>query len=132
MLGLGLMTATWGNAASAGCSYTVTNSWGSGFTAAIRVTNDSTTTINGWQVNWAYSKNTVSSAWNARLSGNYSASNIGWNGTLRPGQFAEFGVQGGSAASHRRGLRYSCCCEFQYCFQQSGKPDQLIGRVDFK
>jgi hypothetical protein len=32
MLGLGLMTATWGNAASAGCSYTVTNSWGSGFT----------------------------------------------------------------------------------------------------
>lgn len=94
MLGLGLMTATWGNAASAGCSYTVTNSWGSGFTAAIRVTNDSTATMNGWQVNWTYSKNTVSNAWNARLSGNYSASNIGWNGTLRPGQSAEFGVQG--------------------------------------
>jgi len=98
MLGLGLMTATWGNAASAGCSYTVTNSWGSGFTAAIRVTNDSNTTINGWQVNWAYRKNTVSNAWNAQLGGagstNNSAINIGWNGTLRPGQFAEFGVQG--------------------------------------
>jgi len=98
MLGLGLMTATWGNAASAGCSYTVTNSWGSGFTAAIRVTNDSTATINGWQVNWTYNKNTVSNAWNARLTGagsaTNSATNIGWNGTLQPGQFAEFGVQG--------------------------------------
>lgn len=94
LLGLGLITATWGSAASAACSYTVTNSWGAGFTAAIRITNDTTATINGWQVNWAYSKNTVSNAWNAQLSGNYSAKNLGWNGNLRPGQIAEFGVQG--------------------------------------
>lgn len=98
MLGLGLMTATWGTVASAGCSYTVTNSWGSGFTAAIRITNDSAATINGWQVNWVYSKNAVRSAWNATLSGagsaNNSATNLGWNGTLQPGQSAEFGVQG--------------------------------------
>ncbi|WP_062064574.1 cellulose-binding domain-containing protein [Cellvibrio sp. OA-2007] len=98
MLGLGLITAIWGNVASAGCSYTVTNSWGSGFTAAIRITNDSNATINGWQVNWNYSKNTLSNSWNALLSGagsaNNSATNIAWNGTLRPGQFAEFGVQG--------------------------------------
>ncbi|MEN0036045.1 MAG: cellulose-binding domain-containing protein [Cellvibrio sp.] len=94
MLGLGLMAATWGSAASAACSYTVTNSWGAGFTAAIRVTNDTAATVNGWQVNWTYSKNTVSNAWNAQLSGNYSAKNLGWNGNLRPGQSAEFGVQG--------------------------------------
>ena len=69
IFGLGLMTATWGSAASAACTYTVTNSWGAGFTAAIRVTNDSAAPINGWQVNWTYSKNTVSNAWNAQLSG---------------------------------------------------------------
>lgn len=94
MLGLGLMTATLSTIATAGCNYTVTNSWGSGFTATIRVTNDSNATINGWQVNWAYNKNTVSNVWNAQLSGNYTATNVGWNGSLRPGQSAEFGIQG--------------------------------------
>lgn len=98
VLGLGLMTATWGTAASAGCSYTVTNAWGSGFTATIRVTNDSAAAINGWQVNWAYSNNTVTNAWNAQLSSagsrNYTATNVGWNGSLQPGQSAEFGLQG--------------------------------------
>ena len=94
MLGLGLMTATLSTIATAGCNYTVTNSWGSGFTATIRVTNDSNATINGWQVNWAYNKNTVSNVWNAQLSGNYTATNMGWNGSLRPGQSAEFGIQG--------------------------------------
>ena len=98
ILGLGLGIASLSQTAFAACNYVVTNSWGSGFTAAIRVTNDSTATINGWQVNWTYSKNTVSNAWNARLSGtgsaNNSATNIGWNGTLQPGLFTEFGVQG--------------------------------------
>jgi hypothetical protein len=98
VLGLGLMTATWGTAASAGCSYTITNAWGSGFTATIRVNNDSAAAINGWQVNWAYGNNTVTNAWNAQLSSagsrNYSATNLGWNGSLQPGQSAEFGLQG--------------------------------------
>ncbi|HSC67703.1 MAG TPA: DUF6055 domain-containing protein [Cellvibrio sp.] len=94
LIGLGLLSATLGNSASASCSYTVTNSWGSGFTAAVRVTNDTAATVNGWQVNWSYTNNKVSSAWNAVLSGTYSATNLGWNGTLQPGQSAEFGVQG--------------------------------------
>ncbi|MFC3115782.1 cellulose-binding domain-containing protein [Cellvibrio fontiphilus] len=98
VLGLGLMTATWGTAASASCSYTITNAWGSGFTATIRVTNDGAAAINGWQVNWAYGNNTVTNAWNAQLSSagsrNYSATNLGWNGSLQPGQSAEFGLQG--------------------------------------
>jgi hypothetical protein len=87
----GALTTT---AASAACVYTVSNSWGSGFTASIRVTNDTTAIVNGWQVNWSYAKNTITSAWNAQLSGTYSATNIAWNGRLNPGQSAEFGVQG--------------------------------------
>jgi len=98
LIGLGIATATLGNVANASCSYTVTNSWGSGFTAAIRVTNDTATAVNGWQVNWAYTNNRASNAWNALLSGNSTANNtatnIGWNGRLQPGQAAEFGLQG--------------------------------------
>lgn len=94
MLGLGLMTLTLGSTAFAGCQYVVTNSWGAGFNAAIRITNDGASATNGWQVNWAYTKNTVASSWNAQLSGNYTATNLDWNGTLQPGQSAEFGLQG--------------------------------------
>ena len=78
----------------AACSYQVSNNWGAGFTAAIRITNDTSSTINGWQVNWRYQTNAVTNAWNAQLSGNYSASNVGWNRSIAPGQSVEFGIQG--------------------------------------
>ncbi len=91
---LGLLAATWGVGAAAACSYTVTNHWGNGFTAAIRITNDTATSVNGWQVNWSYTKNSVTNSWNALVSGNYTATNISWNSRIQPGQSVEFGVQG--------------------------------------
>lgn len=94
VIGLGLASSLVATNASAACVYTVSNSWGSGFTASIRVTNDTAVAVNGWQVNWGYTKNTVTSAWNAQLSGSYSATNLAWNGNLNSGQSAEFGVQG--------------------------------------
>ena len=94
IISLGFAGALTTTAASAACVYTVSNSWGSGFTASIRVTNDTAATVNGWQVNWNYARNSVTSAWNVQLSGNYSATNLAWNGRLNPGQSAEFGVQG--------------------------------------
>jgi len=81
----------------ANCSYTVTNDWGSGFTAAIRIKNNGTSTINGWNVSWNYSDATrVSSSWNATLLGSnpYSATGLSWNSSIQPGQTAEFGFQG--------------------------------------
>ncbi len=94
LLGVGLLASTLGASANAACSYTVTNNWGNGFTAAIRITNDTATAVNGWQVNWSYSKNSVTNSWNALVSGNYSATNINWNGRIQPGQSVEFGLQG--------------------------------------
>ncbi len=90
---LGSIAATCSGVSNASCTYTVTNSWGSGYTAAVRVTNDTSARVNGWQVNWSYAKNTVTNAWNAQLSGNYTATNLSWNGGLNPGQSAEFGFQ---------------------------------------
>lgn len=82
---------------SGNCSYVISNNWGSGFTGAIRVTNKGTSAINGWNVNWRYTGNTrVTSTWNATVTGSnpYSATNVGWNGSIQPGQSVEFGFQG--------------------------------------
>ena len=62
IVGAGLIASALAHSASAACRYTVTNHWGSGFTAAIRITNDTSATVNGWQVNWSYNKNSVASS----------------------------------------------------------------------
>lgn len=81
--------------AQASCEYVVTNSWGSGATAAIEITNNSATAVNGWNVSWSYNNNRVTSSWNANVSGSnpYSATNLSWNGSIQPGQTVSFGMQ---------------------------------------
>lgn len=84
-------------AVNANCSYVITNDWGSGFTAAIRIKNNGTSAINGWSVSWSYSDATrITNSWNANLSGAnpYAASGLSWNAVIQPGQIAEFGFQG--------------------------------------
>lgn len=85
------------NTGSANCTYVVTNDWGSGYTAAIRIKNNGTRAINSWNVNWNYSDaSRVTNSWNATLSGNnpYSATGLSWNSNIQPGQTVEFGFQG--------------------------------------
>jgi len=84
------------NTGGLSCSYVVTNSWGSGFTGAIRVTNTGTSTRSGWTASWQYSgSNRVTSSWNTNLSGSnpYTATNVSWNGNIGAGQTVEFGFQ---------------------------------------
>ncbi len=79
------------------CTYVVSNSWGAGFTGAIRVTNNGTSTKSGWTANWSYSgSNRVTSSWNVTLSGSnpYSGTGVGWNNSIGAGQTVEFGFQG--------------------------------------
>jgi cellulase/cellobiase CelA1 len=83
--------------ATSNCQYVVTNQWNNGFTADIRITNNRTTAINGWNVSWSYSDNSrMTNSWNANTAGNnpYSASNLSWNSTIQPGQTVIFGFQG--------------------------------------
>lgn len=82
---------------TANCSYVVTNDWGSGYTAAIRIKNNGTSAINNWNVSWSYTDSTrVTNSWNATLTGSnpYSATGLSWNSSIQPGQTAEFGFQG--------------------------------------
>ena len=84
------------NALAAKCEYLVSNQWNSGFTALIRITNNSSANINGWSISWQYNKDRLVDGWNTNLIGNnpYSASNLDWNKTIAAGQFIEFGVKG--------------------------------------
>ena len=104
LLCLGLVGTQSALAQSASCNYVISNDWGGGATASIEITNTSTTAINGWNVSWSYNNNSVTNSWNANVTGSnpYSASDLGWNGTVQPGQTVSFGVQvntNGSAES---------------------------------
>lgn len=84
-------------AAQGNCRYVVNSQWDTGFTATIRMTNTGNQPINGWNVNWRYSDgSSITGSWNTALSGNnpYSAKNVSWNATIKPGQTVEFGFQG--------------------------------------
>jgi len=93
----GLMLLESASAYAARCEYIIQSEWNSGFVAAIRITNDTNIPINGWSVGWSYTDGSQrTGGWNANFSGSnpYAANNVGWNGTINPGQAAEFGVQG--------------------------------------
>ncbi|MEN0038291.1 MAG: cellulase family glycosylhydrolase [Cellvibrio sp.] len=85
------------NTGGVSCTYVVSNSWGAGFTGAIRVTNTGTSAKSGWTASWTYSgSNRITSSWNATLTGSnpYSATGVNWNSTIGAGQTVEFGFQG--------------------------------------
>lgn len=93
-----------GGETGARCEHVITNSWGGGFQGAVRITNNSTATISGWQVSWTYTDgSSVNSIWNANQIGSnpYTVENLSWNSTINPGQSVEFGftANGSGAAS---------------------------------
>lgn len=83
------------------CSYLIQGQWNNGFTAVIRIKNNRTQAINGWNVNWQYADGSrVTNFWSASLTGSnpYAAKNLSWNSTIQPGQTVEFGFQGTKTA----------------------------------
>lgn len=88
---------------AARCEYLIQSDWSNGFVAAVRITNDTSTPINGWSVNWAYTDGSVrTSGWNANVTGGnpYTATGVGWNNQINPGQSVEFGVQGNKGVAN--------------------------------
>ncbi len=93
---------------AARCEYIVQSDWNTGFVAAIRITNDTSSPINNWSVNWAYSDGTTrTGGWNANVSGSnpYTATGVGWNNQINPGQSVEFGVQGNKGVANSPAAR---------------------------
>ncbi|MFI5845812.1 PHB depolymerase family esterase [Catenuloplanes sp. NPDC051500] len=83
-------------------SYTV-NSWSTGLTASVGITNTGTATVDGWTLAFTLpTGQTVTNAWNATISpssGALSARNVSYNGTLGAGATQTFGFQATHAGS---------------------------------
>ncbi|GGS95981.1 glycoside hydrolase family 6 protein [Streptomyces griseoviridis] len=83
--------------------YKVQNDWGSGFTAAVTVTNNSAAK-SGWSLKWSYAGNQkVTSGWNAKLSQSgtaVTAANESYNAALSTGGSVSFGFQGTYSGSN--------------------------------
>jgi cellulose 1,4-beta-cellobiosidase len=83
--------------------YKVQNDWGSGFTAAVTVTNNAAAK-SSWSVGWSYGGNQrVTNAWNARVTQSgaaVTAANESYNGTLATGGSVSFGFQGTYSGSN--------------------------------
>jgi endoglucanase len=82
-------------ASAATAAFTVTNSWDNGYQGQMTITNDSSSQITSWRVEFDLpSGTTVNQAWSAQqtVSGNrYTFTNAAWNGTLAPGATTSFG-----------------------------------------
>ncbi|MGW2573085.1 glycoside hydrolase family 6 protein [Streptomyces sp. NPDC001537] len=77
--------------------YKVQNDWGSGFTAAVTVTNNSAAK-SSWAVKWSYAGNQkITNFWNSKITQSgtaVTAANESYNGTLATGGSVSFGFQG--------------------------------------
>jgi len=76
-------------------NFTVTNDWGSGAVVTLTITNTGGAPVTGWDVDFDLPVN-ITSAWNVELSENgsgYTASDLGWNGTIGVGESVTFGFQ---------------------------------------
>ncbi|MFG1902393.1 cellulose binding domain-containing protein [Micromonospora carbonacea] len=83
-------------------AYTM-NSWGSGFTASIDITNTGTSAINGWTLAFTLpSGQSITSGWNATYSpssGQVSARNVDYNAAIAPGATINIGFQATTSGS---------------------------------
>ncbi|MEV0167982.1 extracellular catalytic domain type 1 short-chain-length polyhydroxyalkanoate depolymerase [Nonomuraea fuscirosea] len=80
------------------CAVTYTmNTWNTGFTAEVKIVNTGTAPLSSWNLAFTLpAGQTVTSAWNATLSpssGQVTARNAPYNGSVAPGASASFGFQ---------------------------------------
>jgi endo-1,4-beta-xylanase len=80
------------------CAVTDTvNAWNTGLTESVTITNTGTAPINGWSLAFTLAGGqTITSAWNAAISpgsGQVTAKNLGYNGSVAPGGSVSFGFQ---------------------------------------
>jgi endo-1,4-beta-xylanase len=79
-------------------TYTILNQWQGGFQGEVRVSNTSSTAINGWTVRWTYANGQqITQIWNASLvqsGSNEAASNVSYNAVIAANGSTTFGFLG--------------------------------------
>lgn len=79
------------------CDITNANVWNNGYQLDVTVSNDGSDSVNQWALNLEFDQSAqITNSWNVELSGTreVSASNVGHNGNLAPGESTSFGFQG--------------------------------------
>jgi hypothetical protein len=106
-------TSNPGGGGPGGCqaSNTITNSWGSGFTAEAKITNTGSSPVRNWQATWTEPAGvTITNGWNATVTQSGStvtATAPSWNADLAPGQSATIGYQANGQAAAPGNFRLS-------------------------
>lgn len=98
-------TTTGGTTDPAACAVRYSaNSWGSGFTGTVRITNTGTAALSSWTLAFAMpAGQTVTQGWSAVWSQSgtaVTAKNAAWNGTLAAGASIEVGFNGSLSGAH--------------------------------
>ena len=73
------------------------NSWGSGYQASIKVTNNTGNAVNTWTLKLNKNQVNIASSWNVNIAEDgdyYVITPVEWNAALENGQSAEFGFLG--------------------------------------
>ena len=92
-------TLVFAQSVGGGCqvSYTPSN-WQGGFTANVTITNNGSSTMNGWTLAFGFpGDQKITNSWNATLTqtgASVTAPNLGYNATISPGGSQSFGFQG--------------------------------------
>ncbi|ARU57409.1 hypothetical protein OLMES_3371 [Oleiphilus messinensis] len=82
------------------CHYEIENEWNAGFTASVKLTNQSGQAIEGWTVTLDFPDDTtINHMWNANLTGSdlFYAANKPYNATIQSGSTVDFGFNGTKA-----------------------------------
>ncbi|GGL04930.1 cellulose 1,4-beta-cellobiosidase [Sphaerisporangium melleum] len=109
--GLFTMLASVPASAAVACNVDYTlNDWGSGFTAAVKITNNGDA-WSSWRLTFSFAGNQrVTSGWSATWSqsgANVTATNANWNGNLGNGQSTEIGFQGTYSGSNAKPTNFA-------------------------
>ncbi len=130
-LGFSLALCTAALHTQAACQYQVTGQWSTGFTASVKVTNDTAAAVSSWNLGWQYAgDNRITSGYDAVFSGTnpYSIKNASWNGTIQPNQSLTFGLQGtkGAAAAEVPNLTGSLCGTVSLSSASSSSSSSIV------
>ena len=85
------------NEATDNVVFSLVNQWNNGFTANVKITNNSNEVVNGWELelNTPFE---IRNIWNSRIESHegdeYVIESVGWNASIAPGSSLEFGFNG--------------------------------------
>lgn len=81
--------------AAPACEYEITEEWHGGFTANIRLVNNSPEPVQDWSIDWHFPDGSaITNSWNARQEGLHRALPLSWNRKIPPGGSVTVGVRG--------------------------------------